>query len=86
MEEFTDACFVCRAPSLPWKVLKGDLIANSARSFYVCKEPHSTGQDADWWTDRIDGQVVERIAIVQPDPTVPGGGTTWSGVPLPAYG
>jgi len=85
VEEFTDACFICRAPSVPWKVLYGDRIPNSARSFYVCKEPHSSGKEADWWTDRVDGVVVERIAIVEPGPSAPDGGTTWSGVPLVAY-
>ena len=69
----TDRCFVCGnlTPSTdPRSTMHG-------RSFFSCSHDNRT---VDWWTDRIHGEVIERIWISDPKHD---GGTTWSGTPVP---
>ena len=86
--EFTDRCFLCREVTPSWKVLRSDRIDGVSRSYHECKEEHFSVSHADWWTDRRSDwrgeEILERIRIL--DPSDGGGGTTWSGTPLPPRG
>jgi hypothetical protein len=77
MEPFTDDCFDCGRPTPPYETASGPA---ATRSFHSCEADHEARTHADWWTDWVGSEVVERMMIF--DPAKGDGGTTWSGTPV----
>ena len=77
MEPFTDACFDCGRPTPPYETASGP---GATRSFHSCEADHEARTHADWWTDWVGSEIVERMMIF--DPAKGDGGTTWSGIPI----
>jgi hypothetical protein len=77
MEEFSDECFDCGRQTPPYKTLTGGM---ATRSFHTCEVEHEARTHADWWSDWVGSEIVERMMIF--DPSKGDGGTTWSGIPL----
>lgn len=50
------------------------------RSFHTCEADHQAVTPADWWTDWMGSEVIERMMIF--DPSKGEGGTTWSALPI----
>ena len=64
----SDECYLCGEVVDPFDNLQGDRLPDAGRSWYRCEGEHPSGGDFYWWSDRIDGTIVERIAF---DPSQP---------------
>jgi hypothetical protein len=77
VDPYTDTCFDCGRETPPYKILTEQA---ATRSFHTCEVQHEARTHADWWSDWVGSEVVERMMIF--DPSKGDGGTTWSVLPI----